>query len=77
VRDDQVLPHLAALAILLNSHARGQATGDGAMQLATPDGTAGLIDQLRATGIILTYDPETRTIRTGDSHPVAVTAAGR
>jgi hypothetical protein len=64
-------PHLAATAILLNSHARGQAT----MQLTTPDATADLIDQLRTAGIILTYDPDTRTIRTGDSPPVAITAA--
>jgi hypothetical protein len=49
VREDQILPHLAALAILLNG----------------------------TVGTILIYDPDTRTIRTGDSHPIAVTAAAR
>jgi site-specific DNA recombinase len=78
VREDQILPHLAALAILLNGRASGQATGSGTMQITTPDRTACLIDQLRTVGIILIYDPDTRTIRTDDSHPIAVTAtAGR
>jgi len=75
VREDQVLPHLAALAILLRGHASGQVTPDSTMQLTTPDATADLIDQLRAAGTVLTYNPDTRTIRTGDSHPIAVTAA--
>jgi hypothetical protein len=64
VREDQILPHLAAMAILLNGHPSGQVAG-----LTTPDGTAGLIDQLRTAGIVLTYDPDTQTIRTGDSAP--------
>ena len=33
---------------------------------------AGLIDRLRASGVTLTYDPDTRTIRTGDSGSIAV-----
>jgi site-specific DNA recombinase len=71
VREDQILPHLAAVAILL---ARGsQANGDGTRQLTTPAETAGLVDQLRAAGVILTYDPGTLTIRTGDDDPIAVT----
>jgi site-specific DNA recombinase len=70
VREDQILPHLAAMAILLNGHASGQVA-----DLTAPDRTAGLIDQLRTTGTVITYDPDTRTIRTGDSHPIAVTAA--
>jgi len=43
------------------------------MQVTAPGETAGLIDQLRTTGITLTYDPGTRTIRTGDSDVAAVT----
>jgi site-specific DNA recombinase len=70
VREDQILPHLAAMAILLNGHASGHPAG-----LTIPEGTAGLIDQLRAAGTILTYDPDTRTIRTGESNPIAITAA--
>jgi len=43
------------------------------MQVTAPGETAGLIDQLRSSGITLTYDPDTRTIRTGDRDSVAVT----
>ena len=44
------------------------------MQVTAPAGTADLIDRLRASGAVLTYDPQTRTIRAGGSDPVAVTA---
>jgi site-specific DNA recombinase len=70
VREAQILPHLAALAILLGGN---QPLPDGTMQLTAPDAAAGLIDQLRTAGITLTYDPDTRAIRTGDSDVVAVT----
>jgi len=43
------------------------------MQVAAPGEAAGLIDQLRTAGITLTYDPDTRTLRTGDSEIAAVT----
>ena len=73
VREDQILPHyLAALAILLASD--GEAQGSGTPQVSAPAETAGLIDQLRASGAVLTYDPHTRTIRADASDPVAVTA---
>ena len=72
VREDQILPHLAALAILLASD--GEAQGSGTLQVSAPAETAGLIDQLRASGAVLTYDPYTRTIRADASDPVAVTA---
>ena len=71
VREDQILPHLAAVAILLAS---GSQPGDGTVQVTAPAETADLIDQLRASGAVLTYDPETRTILTSGSDPVAVTA---
>ncbi len=44
------------------------------MPVTAPAEAAGLIDQLRASGVTLTYDPDTRSIRTGDSDGVAVTA---
>ena len=73
VREDQILPHLAAVAILL---ARGNpATGNGTIQLTGPAETAGLIEQLQTADISLTYDPDTQTIRTDGSDPLAVTAS--
>ena len=71
VREDQILPRLAAIAILLAGDA--QARGSGTVQVTAAAQTAGLIDQLRASGAVLTYDPETRTIRADGSNPVAVT----
>jgi len=35
----------------------------GLARLTGPDGTATLIDQLRADGTVLTYDPVRRTLR--------------
>jgi len=71
VREDQILPHLAALAILV---AGGGTADDGGMvQITTPTQSADLIDQLRASGAVLTYDPDTRTIRTGGRGMIAVT----
>jgi hypothetical protein len=71
VREDQILPHLAAMAILLAGD--GQARDNGAGQVTAAAQTVGLIDQLRASGAVLTYDPDTRTIRADGSNPVAVT----
>ena len=70
VREDQVLPHLAALSILL---ARG-GTPEPARRVGIiiPAETADLIDQLRATGTVLTYDPCDRTVHAGDDSAVAV-----
>jgi site-specific DNA recombinase len=75
VREDQVLPHLAALAILL----AGDETTDRARPagITAPAQIADLIDELRATGTPLTYDPDTRTIRAGDDTAVAITAGQR
>jgi len=53
------LPHLAAVAILLASG--GQSGGNGTVQVTVPAETADLIDWLRASGAVLTYDPETHT----------------
>lgn len=72
MRDDRILPHLAVVGILLTDV--GSAATDDTTQLTTPRETAGPIDQLRTAGITLTYDPDTRTIRTSDSNPIAVTA---
>ena len=70
VREDQILPRLSAVAILLD---RDPAPSSGTAQITAPRETVALIDQLRTAGIILTYDPDTRTLRTGDSSIAAVT----
>jgi len=74
VREGQILPHLAALAILLAGHAGRPVRGSrGRAQLTGPDGTAALIDQLRADGTVLTYDLDGRTLRAGGHDAPAVT----
>ena len=55
MREDQILPHLAAVAILLASG--GQPGGNGTVQVTAPAETVDLIDRLRDSGAVLTYDP--------------------
>jgi hypothetical protein len=71
VREDQILPHLAAVAILLASDGRPQ--GVGMVQATVPADTARLIDELRTAGVILVYDPDTKTLRTDGKSAVAIT----
>ena len=75
VREDQVLPRLAALAIL---HADGSHclwSGEHAStQVTAPAQAADLIDRLRTADITLIYDPATRTLRDGTRNSRAVTA---
>ena len=73
VREDQVLPHLAAIAILLAGPAgKPGLRNRNPVQVTGPDGTAALIDQLRADGIVLTYDPGDRTLRAGDAPSLTI-----
>jgi hypothetical protein len=69
VREDQVLCHLTALAILFTGHrdARGQAR-----RITAPARAAELIDYLRVTGTTLTYDPRDRTLRADTGEAVTV-----
>ncbi|HEX5297046.1 MAG TPA: recombinase family protein [Streptosporangiaceae bacterium] len=69
VREDQILPHLTAVAILLG---RDHVLSSDAAQITSPDQAAALIGQLRTAGITLTYDPDTRALRTSDSSIAAV-----
>ena len=77
MREDQILPHLAALAILLaNDNGGGPEPADRSEgQLTGPDITADLIGQLRAAGTILTYDPDKRTLSAGHRDAAAVVIA--
>ena len=73
VREDQVLPHLAAIAILLVGPAGKSGRGNRSLpQVTGPADTAALIDQLRADGVVLTYDPGDRTLRAGDAPSVTI-----
>ena len=63
VREDQILPHLAVIAILLAGSGRKPGRRhDGPAQVTSPADAAMLIDQLRADGTLLTYDPDGRTL---------------
>ena len=70
VREDQILPHLAALAI--RHVGSGQARDGGTVQVIAPAEAADLIDRLRASRVTLMYDPDTRSVRSGDGDSVAV-----
>jgi hypothetical protein len=74
VREDEILPHLAALAILLAGPAGEPGRGNrGLAQITGPADAAALIDQLRADGTVLTYDPDGRTLRAGGHDAPSVT----
>ena len=74
VRESQVLPHLAALAILHASDDRIRASRKtGSAQVTAPAQTAKLIVRLRLTGTSLIYDPAARTLRTDTTNSLAVT----
>jgi DNA invertase Pin-like site-specific DNA recombinase len=73
VREDQITPHLAALAILLASHDNARGHPDQAGQVTGPAQATQLIDHLRSSGRTLTYDPQFRTLRTDTQDAVAVT----
>jgi DNA invertase Pin-like site-specific DNA recombinase len=73
LREDEILPHLPALAIL---HAES-GTPDRARQapITAPAQIADFIDQLRAEGVVLTYDPLDRTLRADGHDMLSVTTA--
>jgi hypothetical protein len=72
VREDQILPHLAALAILIAGDAGPGPAHHRLAQLTGPACTADLIDQLRAAGTVLTYNPDEKILRAGDRDALTV-----
>lgn len=74
MREDQILPHLAALAILLAAE-QGTAGDAGAVHITRPADAAELIGQLRDCGAVLICDPDAATIRLGGHDSVAVSTA--
>ena len=64
VREDQILPHLAAIAILIHEPTHpASRTRPSLANVTTPARAADLIDSLRTAGVILTYDPGQQTLR--------------
>jgi site-specific DNA recombinase len=72
IREDQVLPRLPALGILLGAPARGSRK-QGTAHSPVPAGTAAMISYLQAKGITLIYDQDEHTLRAGTCGPVSVT----
>ncbi len=70
VREDKILPRLAALAIL---HARDQHAKHSDARVTAPACAAELIDRLRVSGVGLIYDPATKAVRTSTTDSLAVT----
>ena len=64
IREEQILPRLAALAILHAGDGQPNARKQGRAQTTAPGHTAGLIDRLRAAGVSLIYDSVTKILRT-------------
>jgi site-specific DNA recombinase len=74
VREDQIMPHLAAIGILLAGSAdKSGPRSRGIAQVTGPADAAVLIDRLRADGIVLTYHPASRTLRIGGHDAPSVT----
>jgi site-specific DNA recombinase len=75
VQEDQILPRLTALAILLASqqHIQDEVT----RQVTAPARAAELIDRLRSSSITLIYEPKQRTLRTDTEDAVAVIISHR
>ena len=74
IREDTILPRLVALAILHTDGHQPRSTKRGRAQITAPAQTADQIDEFRATGVSLIYDPATKTLRTDgvNAVPVAV-----
>ena len=73
VREDQILSHLAALAIVLDGQEHTRTHDHQPGQVTGPARAAELIDYLRSSGHVLIYDPQHRTLRTDTEDSVAVT----
>jgi len=72
IREDQILPRLPALGILIGAPIRSSRK-QGTAHSPIPAGAAQLISYLRAQGITLIYDPDGHTLRAGTRSAVSVT----
>jgi site-specific DNA recombinase len=72
IREDQILPRLPALSILLGAPAR-RSRKQGTAHPPVPARAAAMISHLRARGVTLIYDPDEHTLRAGPHSPISVT----
>jgi site-specific DNA recombinase len=72
IREDQILPRLLALGILLGAPGPSRRK-QGTARSRVPAGAAAMISYLRARRITLTYDPDERTLRAGTHGAASVT----
>jgi hypothetical protein len=72
IREDQITPHLAALAILLVAPEHDRSQAHRVSTVISPTQATLLIGQLRATGCTLIYDPQQRTLRSSSDHGAVV-----
>jgi site-specific DNA recombinase len=73
IREDQIVPRLATLAIVLADQEHAGGDPERASQITSPARAVELIGHLRASGQTLTYDPQQRTLRTNTQDCIAVT----
>jgi site-specific DNA recombinase len=73
VREEQILPHLAAIAILIPGPTQALTRTRGSLtQVTTPAQAADLIDSLYTAGVTLTYDPDRQTLRCNNDIAVTI-----
>jgi hypothetical protein len=73
IREEQILPHLAAIAILMHGPRQAPSGSRRSLgQVTTPAQAADLIDRLRTAGVTLTYHPGQRTLRCSDHIAVTI-----
>jgi hypothetical protein len=76
IREDQILPRLPALSILLGAPARSSRK-QGTAHPPVPARAAAMISHLRARGVTLIYDPDEHTLRAGPHSPISVTPTAK
>ena len=71
IREDTILPRLAALAILQQGDGR-RGSKQSRPQFTPPARAADQIEEFRVTGVSLIYDPATKTLRTDSMNAIPV-----
>jgi hypothetical protein len=72
VREDQILPRLATLAILHAGDGRRPGKERATSEITAPTQAAELIDELRSSHVSLIYDPDTKSLSTDAAVAISV-----